>query len=127
MATTQNIRWYMTEEVAKALRSKQHAMVPERDAADGDVHYAPADNPSYRMIRKAHDLAFKGGQVAHDLGLPWAVVEDRLGVRVFPDALVAAVVGAPFPWQGTPYVTRAEQALAEIEARFGPVRKRVAA
>jgi hypothetical protein len=126
MVSENNIKWYMTADVAKALRSKQLAITSER-AGNGDVFHEVTNTDPARAIRKAQDLAHKGGSIAEQLGTPWAVVSDRLGLRIQPDMLIAAAIGAPYEWSMSVVYQRAADALAEIEAVYGPVRRRVAA
>lgn len=126
MVTDKNIKWYMTDAVATALRSSKLALEAERDQFGG-VGYEVADSMAWRSIYKACELAHKGGRIAEQLGTPWPVVCDRLGLHVLPRMLVAAVVGMPYEWQDTPVARRAEEAVAEIEQAFGPVRRRVVA
>jgi len=127
MTSSKNIKWYMTEAVATALRSRQLAMTSERDERTGATLSDVAASEPYRIIRKAYREAFNAGTVAEQLGVPHAVMADRLGLFARPDMVVAAVVGAPYEWVGSRQMDNAEKAVDEIEMAFGPVRRRVAA
>lgn len=127
MTSSKNIKWYMTETVATALRSRQLALASSRDERSGATISEAVNSAPYRVLQNAYKAAFAGGSVAEQLGVPHAVVADRLGFFARPEMVVAAVVGAPYEWQGSRQLDNAEKAVDEIEMAFGPVRRRVAA
>ena len=125
MTNTGNIKWYMTAEVAKALRSKQLAFIADRNRY-GDVHYEVTNTAPYRTMHAARELAHKHSAVARELGIPEAVRQDRLGLRIYPPMLIAAAIGDPCDWSQGALWPRHVAAVAEMEAAFGPIRRRAA-
>lgn len=126
MTSNDNIKWYMTEDVARALRSRQIGLASSRDKLTGATLTEAVDCPAYRVMQRAYKAAFAAGKVAEKLGVPHPVVAERLGYFAMPEMVVAAVVGAPYEWQGTRQLASAEKAVDEIEMAYGPVRRRVA-
>jgi len=116
-----NTKWYKTAAVAKAVRHHSNTINSHR-SADGDTDYVVADTAATRKITKAYDLAMKGGRVAEALGVEWATVQRRLGLRVLPEMLIAAQVGMPYEWASSPLAEEAIAALAEINEAFPPKR-----
>lgn len=126
MTSNDNIKWYMTEDVASALRSRQLGMASSRDERTGATINEAVNSAPYRVLQRAYTAAFAAGKVAEKLGVPHAVVADRLGYFARPEMVVAAVVGAPYEWVGSRQLDNAEKAVDEIEMAFGLVRRRVA-
>lgn len=125
MTSNDNIKWYMTEDVAAALRSRQIGMTSDRDQRTGATINEAVNCPAYRAMQRAYAAAFASGRIAEKLGVPHPVVAERLGYHARPEMVVAAVVGAPYEWQGTRQLANAEKAVDEIEMAFGPIRRRV--
>jgi hypothetical protein len=125
MTDMNNIKWYMTEDVAAALRSRQIGIDKSRDKLTGATINEATNSAPYRVMQRAYKAAFAAGKVAEKLGVPHAVVADRLGYHARPEMIVAVVTGVPYEWAGTRQIASAEKAVDEIEMAFGPVRRRV--
>jgi hypothetical protein len=114
MTTTTDIRWFMTAKVAKILRNDDIAIAYD----DASQQPYAADTRGYRKLYKAYAAAFATAQAANKMGVEWSVADDRMGLRVQPEMLVAAAVGMPFEWTNTPMQRAAIAALADIDEKF---------
>jgi hypothetical protein len=115
MTTTTDIRWFMTAKVAKILRNDDIAIVYD----DASQQPYAADTRAYRKLYKAYAAAYATAVAAHAMGVRWPVADDRMGLHVQPDMLVAAATAdVPFEWADTPMVRAAIEALADIDSRF---------
>jgi hypothetical protein len=118
VTSNDNIKWYMTPSVVSVLRSGSLSITGASPAV-------VVDNPASNRVRRAYAAAYDHAKVVDAFGIPWVVINDRLGLRVLPDMLIAATIGAPYEWQSAAVMPAAEAALAEMEAVFGPIRRNV--
>lgn len=110
-------KWFLEPAVIKALRSKSLRIAYSNFGTGIGFQPEVVRGSAYNLLLKAYERADHAGRCIEHYGfISRSRINEDLGLLVLPQMLIAAQIGAPYEWQGSPLFTRAEEALAEINA-----------